>query len=292
MKLKITIDIFSGRENPVIELEGKEAEEALIRLEPAAGLKDSEIIPLQSILGYRGLIIEQEDATSKKLPRLFRLADGKLIGPDFAHRVSDEKFEDFIIKSVGQIRNIQIEKRFDRFLSEEISRYRQLESEFMLRKIKWPPLKKRCLCSPIYEPDWWNDGGQKQYNNNCYNYATNYRSDTFAQPGLAAGAMYTSLECTSVLPAAIKDELIDNPNANNRCPQNGHLVALVIAPGYDFHWYRKGNNGYWTHKPGGTPVTNLDNSGKLIKDPRIANRGPYTEFCTYMIVRHGHIKIK
>ncbi len=292
MKLKITIDIFSGRENPVIELEGKEAEDALIRLEPTVGIKNSEIISLPSMLGYRGLIIEQKDAMSKKLPRLFRLVNGKLIGPDFAHRVSDEKFEDFIIKSVGQIKNIKIEKGFDEFLSDEISRYRQLESEYTLRKIKWPPFRRRCFCSPIYEPIWWNDGGQKQYNNNCYNYATNYRSDTFAQPGLAAGAMYTSLECNSVLPAAIKDELINKPDANNRCPANGHLVALVIAPGYDFHWYRKGKNGYWTHKPGGTPVTNLDNSGKLIGDPRSADRGPYTEFCTYMIVKHGHIKIK
>ncbi len=41
MKLRITIDIFSGRENPVIELEGEEAEEALRRLEPIATLKKS-----------------------------------------------------------------------------------------------------------------------------------------------------------------------------------------------------------------------------------------------------------
>ena len=64
------------------------------------------------------------------------------------------------------------------------------------------------------------------------------------------------------------------------------------APGWDFHWYRKGRNGYWTHKPGGTPVTNLDNSAHLIPDPRTANRGPYTDFCTFMVVMHGHIKIR
>ena len=52
------------------------------------------------------------------------------------------------------------------------------------------------------------------------------------------------------------------------CPALGHLVALVIAPGWDFHWYRKGPDGMWSHKPGQTPVTNVDNSGNPIIDPR------------------------
>jgi len=35
----------------------------------------------------------------------------------------------------------------------------------------------------------------------------------------------------------------------------------------------------------------VDGSGNLIPDPRTANRGPYTVFCTFMVVMHGHIKI-
>jgi hypothetical protein len=87
-------------------------------------------------------------------------------------------------------------------------------------------------------------------------------------------------------------DLGERPGANNKCPKEGHLVALVIVPGWDFHWYRNGRNGYWTHKPGGTPVTNVDNSGVLIRDPRTANRGPYSDFCTFMVVMHGHIEIR
>ena len=74
-------------------------------------------------------------------------------------------------------------------------------------------------------------------------------------------AQCTQLTCASVKPAAVKDELIDSPTADNKCPKEGHLVALVIAPGWDFHWYRKGRNKYWSHKPGSTAVTNIDNSG-------------------------------
>jgi hypothetical protein len=123
----------------------------------------------------------------------------------------------------------------------------------------------------------------KQFNNNCYNYATNYRTDTFAQPGRANGAMYTAFDCASVRPAAIADDLIAAPGANNKCPKEGHLVALVIWPGQDFHWYRKGRNGYWSHKPGGTPVRNVDS-----RQP--ADTGSPV-FCTFMVVMHGHIKI-
>jgi hypothetical protein len=93
-----------------------------------------------------------------------------------------------------------------------------------------------------------------------------------------------------VHPAALRDDLEDAARANNKCPKEGHLVALVIAPQIDFHWYRKGRNGLWTHKPGGTPV-HLDNSGHTISDPRSANRGMYTDFCSFLVVHHGHIKI-
>jgi hypothetical protein len=37
----------------------------------------------------------------------------------------------------------------------------------------------------------------------------------------------------------------------------------------------------WTHKPGQTAATNLDNSGNVITDPRTANRGVYTDFCGF-----------
>jgi hypothetical protein len=63
-----------------------------------------------------------------------------------------------------------------------------------------------------------------------------------------------------------------------------YLVALVVAPGpgfVDYHWYRKMKEGFWGHKPGGTAVRNLDNSGNIISDPASCDRGPYTHFCGY-----------
>jgi hypothetical protein len=291
MALRITIDIFSGRPNPVLDLSGKQAREALERLHPAESLNRAEAaVPLESTLGYRGLVVEQVGSLARGLPRLFRIFDGRLYGTKLSHRAADDEFEEFIAGRTGRLK---VGKGFEEYLRKEMARSRRDHAAPRHHKHPHHPHKHHCHCAPLYEPAWWNDGwgGQKQPNNNCYNYATNYRTDTFAQPGRAAGAMYTSLSCASVRPAAVADDLIAAPAANNRCPKEGHLVALVIAPGFDFHWYRKGRNGYWSHKPGGTPVVDVDGSGNLIPDPRTANRGPYTVFCTFMVVMHGHIKI-
>lgn len=132
---------------------------------------------------------------------------------------------------------------------------------------------------PPYSPAFWNDAGTIQYNNNCYNYGNNKRTDTFAQPGKAAGAMYTQLTCASVYQAAVADGL--DPLRSGNCANNMDKVALVVAPGWDYHWYRLDSGGMWSHKPGKTQATNVDNSGKPISNPETANRGPYTDFCGY-----------
>jgi hypothetical protein len=292
MTLRITIDIFSGRSNPVFEVAGRQEREILERMRPVRPLKRGAMPAPEFRLGYRGLIIEQTRTVSRTLPRRFRVAAGALYGPGFAHEINDPTVEEFCATKRPAAR-LKLPRSFPRIVRTEIRDLQTVKKIYIPVKIKWPTLiPLACRCAPLYEPAWWNDGGQRQWNNNCYNYATNYRSDTFAQPGRASGAMYTALTCASVRTGSIADALIDSPNADNKCPKEGHLVALVIWPGYDFHWYRKGRNGRWSHKPGGTPVTNLDNSSNLITDPQTADRGNYTTFCTFMTVMHGHIKIK
>ena len=288
--LRVTIDVFSGRPNPVIELSGADAREAARRLAPADRLaKDTPGLPPVPTLGYRGLVVEQLDGRIAGLPKTFRVAHGDLFGPRLAHRAADPDVEAFLL-SGPRLRGLDVGARFPELLQRERRRFLDVRARWpWRRKVKWP-LRALCRCAPLYEPGWWNVPSIQPYNN-CYNYATNYRTNTFAQPGRAASAQYSALTCASVRPAAIADMLIDSPKASNKCPREGHLVALVIWPGVDYHWYRKGRNGRWTHKPGGTAVTHLDNSGMLIGDPRTADRGGYTQFCTFMVVMHGHIKI-
>jgi hypothetical protein len=138
-------------------------------------------------------------------------------------------------------------------------------------------------CIPSYDPASWNDADGIQYNNNCYNYACDIRTNTYAQPGAASGNMYSQINCVEVGDGAVSDGLVTvDCDHGCGCSKCHHQVALVIAPGpgfRDFHWYRKDRDGRWSHKPGGTPATNLDNSGNLILDPRTADRGLYTIFC-------------
>jgi hypothetical protein len=137
-----------------------------------------------------------------------------------------------------------------------------------------------CCSQPKFTPAFWNDAGTIQYHNNCYNYSNNHRTDTFAQPGRAAGAMYAGLTCADVLAAAAADGIPRLP-PTGVCPNSRDKIALVVAPGIDFHWYRLDTSGFWTHKPGGTQATNVDNSGNPITNPETANRGMYTDFCGY-----------
>lgn len=289
-RLRITIDIFSGRVNPVVEFSGDELREIAERLKPERKFRTTELsLPPIPTLGYRGLVIEQEGVPLLEMPGTFRVAAGTAFGPELSYTIADEWFEDFVCGTVPK------EELPIGIFKKETERLRELHDYWAKWKWKgklpWPPLRKaKCKCAPLYEPDWWNVSTRQPYNN-CYNYATNYRTNTFAQPGRAAGAMYSNLNCAEVKAGAIADELIDSPGSDNKCPKEGHLVALVVWPNVDYHWYRKGQDGKWTHKPGGTPATNLDNSGNVINDPRNADRGGYTDFCTFMIVKHGHIMI-
>jgi hypothetical protein len=149
---------------------------------------------------------------------------------------------------------------------------------------------ERCL--PTYEPRSWNDSNGIQYNNNCYNYGCDKKTGTFAQPGRGSGNMYSSIDCTEVGAGAVSDGLVPvDCDTGCGCNECRHQVALVIWPGEDFHWYRKDRDGRWSHKPGGTAATNLDNSGNLITDPRTADRGPYTVFCGCYCVDRNTVTI-
>jgi len=298
--LRVTIDIFSGRPNPVIELSAKESREALGLLTSLRRIENGEpSLPPAPTLGYRGVVVEQVGTVPRGLPRTFRVAHDTVVGGQRALVAEDDAFEQFVL-SGARARQLGLGRDFPKLLRREIARFRRVRKLWPWRppRHKRPIIRLRCRCAPLYEPAWWNDGGQKQLRNNCYNYGSNYRTDTFrqipggSQPGAAAGAMYTSLTGPAVRAAAIADGLIDSPYASNRCPGEGHLAALVIAPGIDFHWFRKGRTGYWSHKPGSTPVTNLDNSSHVILDPRTADRGMYTQFTTFMVVMHGHVRIK
>lgn len=121
-----------------------------------------------------------------------------------------------------------------------------------------------------------------QTRNNCYNYACNRRTDTFAQPGRAGGKgdpTWADLTCDKMKERAKADGLTE-VKCNKACPAGSYKKMLFVdavddpnQPGddRDYHWYRQDNTGNWSHKPGRTQATDRDDSGNPITDPRNAD---------------------
>jgi hypothetical protein len=137
-----------------------------------------------------------------------------------------------------------------------------------------------------YNPTKWNVSPVQSLNN-CYDYSQDIRTDTFAQPGRGSGKKWQENSCDNVWAAAVRDGVIPLTNHTTQpesgAPSKGHYVALVMAPGFNFHWYKRDLDNTWSHKPGALEVRNVDNSGKRITDPQFCDRGWYTQFCGYMI---------
>ena len=114
---------------------------------------------------------------------------------------------------------------------------------------------------------------------NCYAYMLNIStySGHKLQPGEKAGSIFTSLTTSSIINAATADmpylnKSIRSSSYSEVPGYRQYKVALVIAPGYDYHWYRQDADAGWSHKRGLTAIDFRDASGNSIRNPQTANR--------------------
>ena len=82
----------------------------------------------------------------------------------------------------------------------------------------------------------WNFSPTVQSSKNCYNYANDKITDSYAQPGTASGAPFKSITAKAMLRASESDGLVKLDVApKDSCPkapqQPKCLVALVVAEG-------------------------------------------------------------
>ncbi|MBA69194.1 MAG: hypothetical protein CML30_10000 [Rhizobiales bacterium] len=273
MSYLVKLDMYSGRENPHWVLTDEQAGELRRRSrdfqEKLGGA------PSPRTLGYRGVEITPIARQEGGVEPLIESREAELNnGSIYVSGVPE--LEDFIV-STGKD-----------FIDPEALEH--IQTVFRTPEMRFPTLNAGTGCpkcvaadAPAYDPAFWNTP-QRQPNNNCYNYANNQATNTFAQPGRATGKPITGLSCGGVQPSAQSDGL--KPSADFSTPLKagaGWYVALVIWPGRDYHWYRQDDVGCWSHKPGQTAARNTDNSGNPITDPKACDRGPYTDFCTYMV---------
>ena len=123
---------------------------------------------------------------------------------------------------------------------------------------------------PKYEPIRWNDNPKIKETHNCYSYALN--SIVAArlnkpQPGYFAKYPHISngnYTCDPFVKRLRKDipSLYDT-TFRGKCKKGFYKIYMAVtkdSPDTDYHFYRHDNNGYWSHKPGRTNITNLDAS--------------------------------
>ena len=96
-------------------------------------------------------------------------------------------------------------------------------------KVDKGPVVRKKRRVPAYNPFIWNLF-PFVFLNNCYNYANNRMTHTFAQPGRGAGNIYAGVTGALMEAAAVRDGL--RVIANPQLPDKSHdfVVALVVDP--------------------------------------------------------------
>jgi len=156
-----------------------------------------------------------------------------------------------------------------------------------------------------------NDSIKRKYrrrNNNCYTYAINqmnnpytnkpYVDYDFCQPGYLGGVGkdswrdYDNIIETSkeIINSARRDlrklgyKLLKTTYKKYIPDENCWKVAFCMADD-DYHWFRQNDDGTWSQKRGAFEVTNRDHSRNIIHNPETCNRGKYTTFVGFYLIK-------
>lgn len=211
-QLRITLAFFSGRPDPSWMVNSNEPQYAQIQqLLGQARKTETAYSPdaMPARLGYKGYLIQEAGKQSELIvgrgteplqKLLLQTMPEKMMKKDFKSRVS---------------REIDSGKAQPQVLTDT----------------------KRKRYTPLFEMLPWSNTFTRQ-NNNCYNYANIVVTNTFAQPGLGSGAIYTAMAARQVQTASVNDGLVvvrPQPASTAPVPTrpsgDQHLVALVVDPG-------------------------------------------------------------
>jgi hypothetical protein len=293
---RVQVDIFSGRPNPEwIITDGDDTDQLLGAIAATKGIAAKPGTGFLG-LGFREIRVTRlsdDPLAQRGIPREFALAS---VAAEDLQASGDLALR--LVESMTRYREIQLVANQLTPLTSELRDFilerlrRHLADPPQISKFERPPYNplrttikdercKKCEYEVSqFNPGFWN-APAVQPHNNCYNYARNWRTDTFAQPGRAHGAGTSTMACSNVTTAAMADGLVKRCTCLPISEWPRRLMALVIDPGWDYHWYRHQRGGFWGHKPGQTAARNTDNSGVLVTDPETCDRGGYTDFCDY-----------
>jgi hypothetical protein len=287
LSLIITLHVFSGKPNPewpLSDAEEAEFNERLSRIMETARTSNLKPAGVIGDLGYRGFTARDRSGF-----RVVRIHAG-VIDPGLQSSTlltEDRELERWLLVSG--------EMSLKNGVSEHVQRQLTIPVNYEPIILQHPP--RLCPSSmakdaPALDTTFWglDDSAPIVNLNNSYNYENDRVTNTNAQPGKGSGHIFTQKDtCSgagSVFEAAISDGLLACSNFSDPLlAGQGWYVALALWPGHDFHFYRQDSGGCWSHKMFEEIVQYRDNSNKLIQDPKTADRGPYTMFCSYLVTK-------
>ncbi len=289
--LQITADVFSGRPNPVWIVTDEREVRAILREITRDRDVMAEAAPPEAGLGFRGMIVEP---LSDDLAQDFDVPSSTYIALGAGKAARGAEIAERLVSLVSQASPAAsasteaptLDETLQNFLFQQILLSKGTTALDGVEAVAPEAAETAAvLCyydTFPYNPGFWNNDPNVRVRNNCYNYASNKRTDTFAQPGRGCGSVYTTITCAEVTRAALCDGLHRRYTCFPDSEYPRFLVALAVIPNQgDYHWYRRMREGFWAHKPGGTAVRNTDNKNNVIMDPATCDRGPYTIFCGY-----------
>ncbi|MFE2165449.1 hypothetical protein ACFXB3_10320 [Streptomyces sp. NPDC059447] len=320
MAVRITIDMSSGRPNPWWEMGDldrfQQVRELLARKPQARGAVGSGYTGL----GFRGVRVDCTGSdTPLGLPASFELAGGgapdpvasaelaqalvDTIPPDLAEgggiTIGDTSYADLVRETA--LEEIERTLHDDSHGASQETSKAQREAELPDGwKEQMRALAARApscdINSEPWSPYYWNHPAI-QYHNNCYNYAVAQRTDTEARPGREHGySIPGTILGYQVAVGCYKDGLVQFGYPCQPPGTRRYLLALATGTsdqGYrDFHFYRYHPEGqFWSHKPALNEARFYDDSGQVIRDPALCNRGRYTELYPYLFQSHDSVRI-
>lgn len=265
MSVTVTLHVYSGRPDPTWELTPSQVRDLATRIRSLDKSTLSKPPGMFGDLGYRGFSIQA--VREELLERDIYVHAGVVDSNRFElNRVGSAEVERWLLETGMP----NLDESLTGYVVDELTRA-SLDST--VRDVTM-------LDVPVFDAGKWNNDPNIRTRNNCYNYANDKITGTFAQPGRGSGAVFSALDCSNVGAASNRDGQKPVGSASST-PSEGHFAALVIWPGQDYHWYRLDAGGMWSHKAGQTAARNTDNSGQLVTEPQTCNRGNYTTWCGY-----------
>jgi hypothetical protein len=275
----IMLSLYSGRENPTIELTDNQLNE----LEQLVSENTFTLGNSNRYFGYSGYLI----------PKLGLHLQGYPAAEMYLLNLLKDQIDEEQYQEILDIISIEYIESPSKPLKLSAS-FEQLEKTLKLDpQCDKTPMRGSDDVYPPFDP-YTNHNGcylDRQFDNNCYNYATNVLTNTFAQPGNSKGVDPKPYSCERVILAAEADGLIYLGKSIDKKPAKGHYIASVIGR-KDHHWIRMGDDRKWSHKGGCAKIVNHDANGDIIIDPSVQDFGMWNVFCGYFLVIPSQINIK